>query len=59
VNRTGETYTESLGEVEAGEGNEFHAGFLGRLGGSTFLRSRRRQGSLRVVGDVGSVPLVR
>jgi hypothetical protein len=44
--------------MEASEWNEFHAGFLRRLGGSTFLWSRRRQWTLRVVGDVGAVPLV-
>jgi hypothetical protein len=44
--------------VEAGERNELHAQFLGRLGGSTFLWSRRRQWTLRVVGDIGAVPLV-
>jgi hypothetical protein len=53
------TYTEGFSKVEAGEGSEFHTGFLGRLCGSPFLRNRRRQGSLGVVGDVGTVPLVR
>jgi hypothetical protein len=43
--------------MEASERNKFHAGFLGRLGGSAFLWSRRRQWTLRVVGDVGAVPL--
>jgi hypothetical protein len=54
-----ETYTEGLSKVEAGEGNELHTRFLGRLCGSSFLRNRWRRGSLGVVGDVGAVPLVR
>jgi hypothetical protein len=52
------TYAESLGKVEAGERNELHTRFLGRIDGSAFLRSRRRQRSLGVVGDVGAVTLV-
>jgi uncharacterized protein (DUF934 family) len=45
--------------MEAGKGDKVEARFLGQLWGSTFLRSRGWQGSLRVVGDVGAVPLVR